>query len=58
MVPTSLIELKVRAPGFAHLSAFDELCRGHMVADIPAIVSTLDVVLEKLIDESTSGATD
>ena len=40
--------VKVRAPGFAHLSAFDELCRGHMVADIPAIVSTLDVVFGEI----------
>jgi NADH-quinone oxidoreductase subunit D len=40
--------VKVRAPGFAHLSAFNELCQGHMIADIPAIISTLDVVFGEI----------
>ncbi|HKX56080.1 MAG TPA: NADH-quinone oxidoreductase subunit D [Xanthomonadales bacterium] len=34
----------LRAPGFAHLSAFDEMVRGHMLADAVAIISTLDLV--------------
>ncbi|HKJ16359.1 MAG TPA: NADH-quinone oxidoreductase subunit D [Xanthomonadales bacterium] len=34
----------LRAPGFAHLSAMDELARGHMLADVPAIIATLDLV--------------
>ncbi len=35
---------KVRAPGFAHLSAMDWLCRGHMLADVSAILGSLDIV--------------
>ncbi|APZ43862.1 NADH-quinone oxidoreductase subunit D [Acidihalobacter ferrooxydans] len=36
--------LKVRAPGFVHLSALDEMCRGHMLADVVAIIGTQDIV--------------
>lgn len=36
--------LKVRAPGFAHLSALDEMARGHMLADVVAIIGTQDIV--------------
>ncbi|MFZ0254713.1 MAG: NADH-quinone oxidoreductase subunit D [Gammaproteobacteria bacterium] len=36
--------LKVRAPGFAHLSALDEMVRGHMLADVVAVIGTQDVV--------------
>jgi NADH-quinone oxidoreductase subunit D len=36
--------LKIRAPGFAHLSAMDEISRGHMIADAVAIIGTLDIV--------------
>lgn len=36
--------LKMRAPGFANISATDELLAGHMLADAPAIISTIDVV--------------
>jgi NADH-quinone oxidoreductase subunit D len=36
--------VKIRAPGFAHLSSFDELSRGHMLADVVAIIGTLDIV--------------
>ena len=35
---------KIRAPGFAHLSAMDFLCRGHMLADVTAIMGSLDIV--------------
>jgi NADH-quinone oxidoreductase subunit D len=35
---------KIRAPGFAHLSAMDFLCRGHMLADVSAIIGSIDVV--------------
>ncbi|HXZ21864.1 MAG TPA: NADH-quinone oxidoreductase subunit D [Pseudolabrys sp.] len=35
---------KIRAPGFAHLSAMDFLCRGHMLADVSAVMGTIDVV--------------
>ncbi len=36
--------LKVRAPGFVHLSALDEMSRGHMLADVVAIIGTQDIV--------------
>ena len=35
---------KIRAPGFAHLSAMDWLCEGHMLADVSAILGSLDIV--------------
>ena len=36
--------VKIRAPGFAHLSALDEMSRGHMLADVVAIIGTQDIV--------------
>ena len=36
--------LKIRAPGFAHLAALDEMSRGHMIADVVAIIGTQDIV--------------
>ena len=36
--------LKVRAPGFAHLAAMNELIQGHMLADVVAIIGTMDIV--------------
>lgn len=36
--------LKIRAPGFVHLSALDEMTRGHMLADVVAIIGTQDIV--------------
>ena len=35
---------KIRAPGFAHLQAMDYLCRKHMLADVSAILGSLDIV--------------
>lgn len=35
---------KLRAPGFAHLQAMDFMCRGHMLADVSAILGSLDIV--------------
>ncbi|MEP9378032.1 NADH-quinone oxidoreductase subunit D [Aquabacter sp. CN5-332] len=35
---------KIRAPGFAHLQAMDFLCRGHMLADVSAVLGSLDIV--------------
>ena len=35
---------KIRAPGFAHLQAMDFLCRKHMLADVAAILGSLDIV--------------
>ena len=40
--------LKIRAPGFAHLSAIDEMTRGHMIADLVAIIGTQDVVFGEI----------
>jgi NADH-quinone oxidoreductase subunit D len=40
--------LKVRAPGFAHLSALDEMSRGHMLADVVAIIGTQDIVFGEI----------
>ncbi len=36
--------VKLRAPGFAHLQAMDFLCRKHMLADVSAILGSLDIV--------------
>jgi NADH-quinone oxidoreductase subunit D len=36
--------LKIRAPGFVHLSALDEMAKGHMIADVVAIIGTQDIV--------------
>jgi NADH-quinone oxidoreductase subunit D len=36
--------LKIRPPGFVHLSAIDEMTRGHMLADVVAVIGTLDIV--------------
>lgn len=36
--------LKIRAPGFAHLSALNEMTKGHMLADVVAIIGTQDIV--------------
>jgi NADH-quinone oxidoreductase subunit D len=35
---------RLRAPGFAHLQAMDFMCRGHMLADVSAILGSLDIV--------------
>jgi NADH-quinone oxidoreductase subunit D len=35
---------KIKAPGFAHLQAMDFMCRGHMLADVSAILGSLDIV--------------
>ncbi len=40
--------VKVRAPGFAHLSALDEMARGHMLADVVTIIGTLDIVFGEI----------
>jgi NADH-quinone oxidoreductase subunit D len=35
---------KIRAPGFAHLQSMDFLCRGHLLADVSAVLGSLDIV--------------
>lgn len=38
----------LRAPGFAHLSAMDEMAKGHMLADIAALIATQDIVFGEI----------
>ncbi|MDA8095433.1 MAG: NADH-quinone oxidoreductase subunit D [Betaproteobacteria bacterium] len=40
--------MKIRAPGFAHLAAMDEMARGHMIADVVAIIGTQDIVFGEI----------
>ena len=40
--------LKIRAPGYAHLASLDEMSRGHMIADVVAIIGTQDVVFGEI----------
>ncbi|MGZ5699153.1 MAG: NADH-quinone oxidoreductase subunit D-related protein, partial [Usitatibacter sp.] len=40
--------LKIRAPGFAHLSAMNEVAKGHMIADVVAIIGTMDIVFGEI----------
>jgi len=40
--------VKLRAPGFAHLAALDEMSRGHMIADAVAIIGTQDIVFGEI----------
>ena len=35
---------RIRAPGFAHLQSMDFMCRGHMLADVSAVLGSLDIV--------------
>ncbi|MFM9890613.1 MAG: NADH-quinone oxidoreductase subunit D [Rickettsiales bacterium] len=39
---------KIRAPGFAHLQGLDFMSKGHMLADVSAIIGTLDVVFGEI----------
>ena len=40
--------VKIRAPGFAHLSSMDEMVRGHMLSDVVAIIGTQDIVFGEI----------
>ena len=40
--------LKVRAPGFAHLSSMDAIVRGHMLSDVVAMIGTYDIVFGEI----------
>ena len=39
---------KLRAPGFAHLSSMDEIVKGHMLADVVAMIGTYDIVFGEI----------
>lgn len=40
--------LKIRAPGFPHLAAMDEMVKGHMLADVVAVIGSMDVVFGEI----------
>ncbi len=40
--------VKIRAPGFAHLASLDEMVRGHMIADVVAVIGTQDIVFGEI----------
>jgi NADH-quinone oxidoreductase subunit D len=40
--------LKIRAASYPHLAALNEMCRGHMIADLAAIISSIDVVFGEI----------
>jgi NADH-quinone oxidoreductase subunit D len=35
---------KIKAPGFAHLQALDDMCKNHLIADVVTIIGTQDIV--------------
>jgi NADH-quinone oxidoreductase subunit D len=39
---------KIRAPSFAHLAAMDFMCRGHMLADVSAVLGSIDIVFGEI----------
>ncbi len=39
---------KIRAPGYSHLQAMDHLTRGHMLADVSAVLGSLDIVFGEI----------
>jgi len=39
---------KIRAPGFSHLAAMDHICTGHQLADVSAIIGSLDIVFGEI----------
>jgi len=39
---------KIRAPGFLHLQAMDHICKGHQLADVAAVIGSLDVVFGEI----------
>ncbi len=40
--------LKIRAPGFAHLASIEEMVKGHMLADVVAVIGTQDIVFGEI----------
>jgi NADH-quinone oxidoreductase subunit D len=40
--------LKIRAPGFAHLSAMHEMVEGHMLSDVVSVIGTQDIVFGEI----------
>ncbi len=48
MVQLSPIRVKVRAPSFVTMQVLNELCKGHMVADVVTILGSIDIVLGEI----------
>ena len=48
MAPTNPTVLKVRAAGFPHLAAMNEMVTGHMLADVVAVIGTQDIVFGEI----------
>jgi NADH-quinone oxidoreductase subunit D len=40
--------LKIRAPGFAHMAAMNEMTQGHMLSDVTTVMGTMDVVFGEI----------
>lgn len=40
--------VKVRAASYPHLAAINEMCRGHMIADLVTIISSIDIVFGEI----------
>jgi len=40
--------IKIRSPSYTHLSAMDEMSRGHMIADVVAIIGTMEIVFGEI----------
>ena len=41
-------KVKLRAPSYPHLAAMDHICRGHMLADVSAVLGSLDIVFGEI----------
>ena len=41
---TNPFRCKIKAPGFGHLQALNEMCKGHLLADVVTIIGTQDIV--------------
>ena len=39
---------KIRAPSYPHLAAIDHMCKGHLLADVPAVIGSLDIVFGEI----------
>jgi len=42
------LRCKIKSPGFLHLQAMDYICRGHLIADVSAIIGSLDIVFGEI----------
>jgi NADH-quinone oxidoreductase subunit D len=40
--------MKVRSPNFTHLSSMNEMSRGHMLADVVALIGTMEIVFGEI----------